>query len=282
MTPYTLNIRGTLHTYSEPAVMAILNITTDSFYSQSRIPASAAEISRRAEALIEQGASFIDIGAYSTRPGAGDIPVDEETRRIVMAAEAVRRVSGDIPVSVDTFRASVARAAVEAGADIINDISGGLFDSEMLPTVASLRVPYILMHLRGSSPAEMHSPQTYAHPAAEILAETARRIDAARSAGIADIIADPGFGFSKNLDQNYNLLAHLGQFRTLECPLLVGISRKSMATRLLGITADEALNATTVLNTLALERGAAILRVHDPAPALEAIKIHLALLNNLS
>lgn len=281
MTPYTLNIRGTLHTFSEPAVMAILNITTDSFYSQSRTPASSDEISRRAEALIGQGATFIDIGAYSTRPGAVDIPADEETRRITLAAAAVRRVSSDIPISVDTFRASVARAAVDAGADIINDISGGLYDPEMLPTVAALRVPYILMHLRGKTPAEMHAPQTYAHPAAEALSETARRIDAARSAGIADIIADPGFGFSKNLEQNYNILAHLSLFQALDCPLLVGISRKSMATRLLGITAAEALNATTVLNTMALSGGAAILRVHDPAPAVETIKIYLALINNL-
>ena len=281
MTPYTLNIRGTLHTYNEPAVMAILNITTDSFYSQSRIPASADEISRRAETLIDQGASFIDIGAYSTRPGAVDIPVDEETRRITLAAAAVRRVCGDIPISVDTFRAAVARAAVDAGADIINDISGGLYDPGMLPSVAEMRVPYILMHLRGTSPSTMHTAQTYAHPAADTLAEMSRRIDAARSAGITDIIADPGFGFSKDLVQNYNVLAHLGQFQALGCPLLVGISRKSMATRLLGITPAEALNATTVLNTIALERGAAILRVHDPAPAIEAIKIHLALLNNI-
>lgn len=266
-----LNIRGRLVRYERPAVMGIINITPDSFFAGSRVRGEA-DIRARAEGMVARGADMLDLGACSTRPGAEMATEVEETERLVSAVEAVRAAVGaEVPVSVDTFRASVAQAAVEAGADIVNDISGGLLDGDMFATVAELRVPYVLMHSRGT-PATMQSLTDYpGGVVADVIGEMSGRLAELHALGVADVIVDPGFGFAKTLEQNYELMANLERFALLGCPVLVGISRKSMATKALGISADEALNATTVLNTMALERGAAILRVHDPLEARQAV-----------
>lgn len=277
MKTFSLNIRGRLIDYNRPAVMAIVNVTPDSFYEGSRNTTadSIAESVRRA---IGEGADMIDLGGYSSRPGADTVAPDEELRRLAAGLEAVRKIDTDIPVSVDTFRAGVARRCVtDLGADIINDISGGDLDPEMFATVAELRVPYILMHMRGT-PATMQSMTDYPDGVtAGVIAELAPKIERLSLLGVNDVIVDPGFGFAKTLEQNYALLRDLGAFALFGRPLLIGVSRKSMATRLLGITAAEALNATTVINTLALERGASILRVHDVREAREAVDITTAL-----
>lgn len=273
MQAFSLNISGRLISYERPAVMAIINATPDSFYAGSRA-ADKADIADRTRLAIEQGADIIDMGAYSTRPGALEISEDEELRRLERALEAVRSVSADIPVSVDTFRSGVARRCVkELGADIINDISGGTLDPAMFETVAELKVPYILMHLRGT-PATMQSLCDYPQGVtAGVIAELAPRLERLSLLGVADVIVDPGFGFAKTLEQNYRMLRDLEAFAMLGRPVLVGVSRKSMATKLLDITPDEALNATTVINTLAIERGASVLRVHDVRAAREAVTI---------
>lgn len=270
--PFTLNIRGNLITYTGPVVMGILNITPDSFYSGSRTFTSA-EIDRRVTQLLSEGADMIDIGGYSSRPGADDIEPAEELRRLECGIEAVRRQSADIPVSVDTFRADVARTAVTTlGADIINDISGGSLDPAMLDTVIETRAPYIMMHMRGT-PADMQQHTDYNNVTADVIAWLSQRLATYTLAGAGDIIIDPGFGFSKTVDQNFALLRDLPMFESLGRPLLVGISRKSMIYRTLGGTPETSLNGTTILNTLALERGASILRVHDVAQAREAITL---------
>lgn len=273
MQAFSLNISGRLISYERPAVMAIINATPDSFYAGSRA-ADKADIADRTRMAIEQGADIIDIGAYSSRPGASEISEDEELRRLERALETVRSVSADIPVSVDTFRSGVARRCVkELGADIINDISGGTLDPAMFETVAELKVPYILMHLRGT-PATMQSLCDYPQGVtAGVITELAPRLERLSLLGVADVIIDPGFGFAKTLEQNYRMLRDLEAFAMLGRPVLVGVSRKSMATRLLDITPDEALNATTVINTLAIERGASVLRVHDVRAAREAVTI---------
>lgn len=273
MKPFSLNIRGSLISYERPAVMAIVNATPDSFYAGSR-NVSENEITERVTLAIDEGADIIDVGAYSSRPGADDVSEDEELRRLETALNAVRRVDNHIPVSVDTFRANVARRCVrEFGADIINDISGGELDPKMFETVAELRVPYILMHMRGT-PSTMQSLTDYPEGVtAGVIAELAPKLERLSLLGVNDVIVDPGFGFAKTLEQNYQLLHDLQAFEMLGRPVLVGISRKSMLSRLLGITADQALNATTVLNTAALERGAAVLRVHDVRAAREAVEI---------
>ena len=273
MKPFSLNIGGRLTEYTTPVVMGIVNITPDSFFAGSRTTDEEA-IAARAAAMVEQGAAMLDVGAYSSRPGAAEVPVAEELERLRLGLRAVRAAVGpEIPVSVDTFRAEVAEKAVGSwGADIVNDISGGALDSRMFAAVAALRAPYILMHMRGT-PATMQSLTDYADVAADAVRELSRPLAELERLGVADVIVDPGFGFAKTLDQNYRLLAALRQFGLLGRPLLAGMSRKSMLTRLLGIGADEALGATTVVNVLALERGAAILRVHDVAPAVEAVKI---------
>lgn len=270
--PFTLNIRGNLITYTGPVVMGILNITPDSFYSGSRTFTSA-EIDRRVTQLLSEGADMIDIGGYSSRPGADDIEPAEELRRLECGIEAVRRQSADIPVSVDTFRADVARTAVTTlGADLINDISGGSLDPAMLDTVIETRAPYIMMHMRGT-PADMQQHTDYNNVTADVIAWLSQRLATYTLAGAGDIIIDPGFGFSKTVDQNFALLRDLPLFESLGRPLLVGISRKSMIYRTLGGTPETSLNGTTILNTLALERGASILRVHDVAQAREAITL---------
>ena len=273
MKPFSLNIRGRLLSYDRPAVMAIINATPDSFYAGSR-NGSADEISERARQAINEGADIIDIGAYSSRPGADEVSADEELRRLSFALEAVRTVDSDIPVSVDTFRADVARRCIcDLGADIVNDISGGDLDSTMFETVAELRVPYILMHMRGT-PATMQSLTDYPDGVtAGVIAELAPKLERLSLLGVSDVIVDPGFGFAKTMEQNYRLLHDLEAFEMLGRPVLVGISRKSMLTRFLGITADEALNATTVINTAAIERGAAVLRVHDVRAARQAVDL---------
>lgn len=269
---FTLNLSGRLRVCSRPQIMGIINATPDSFYSGSRTP-DADDISRRAEQMIFDGADMIDIGAYSSRPGADDVSVDEELRRISAGIKAVRRVSGDIPVSVDTFRSQVVRLAVEQGADIINDISGGTLDNDMFATVAELKVPYVLMHMRGT-PATMQQLTDYGDVTAEVIDDLSRKLRTLRLMGVGDVIVDPGFGFSKTLDQNYKLLKDIGVIaESLNAPVLVGVSRKSMITGLLGIGSDEALNGTTVLNTIAMMHGASFLRVHDVKEASQAQKI---------
>lgn len=272
MTPFTLNLRGRLAEYSRPVVMGVLNVTPDSFYSGSRAQTHA-DITRRARQLVADGADMLDIGAYSSRPGADDVSADEELRRLEAGLSAVREAVGyDIPISVDTFRADVARRAVEWGADIINDISGGLLDEDMFETVADLHVPYILMHMRGT-PATMQTMTDYTDVVADVIGELSHKLSRLEELGVADVIIDPGFGFAKTLDQNYRLLSQLDAFAILGRPVLVGMSRKSMLTRLLGIDATEALVPTAIVGALALERGAAILRVHDPREAAQAIAI---------
>ncbi|MBD5350190.1 MAG: dihydropteroate synthase [Bacteroides sp.] len=274
---YTLRLADRLLTVDRPQVMGIINATPDSFFAGSRTPGAEAIVSR-VEQMMAEGVDMIDCGAYSSRPGAADVSEAEEMDRISVALRAIRSVAPDIPVSVDTFRASVARHAVACGADIINDISGGELDPAMFATVAELGVPYILMHMRGT-PQTMQSLCDYSNLELEITSWLADRIHRLREMGVADIIADPGFGFSKTLEQNYRLLASLPLIgRALEVPLLVGLSRKSMLTRLLSISADEAVSATTAANMLALQGGASILRVHDVRQARQAVAIHQAFL----
>ena len=274
---YTLRLADRLLTVDRPQVMGIINATPDSFFAGSRTPGAEAIVSR-VEQMMADGVDMIDCGAYSSRPGAADVSEAEEMDRLSVALRAIRSVAPDIPVSVDTFRASVARHAVACGADIINDISGGELDPAMFATVAELGVPYILMHMRGT-PQTMQSLCDYSNLELEITSWLADRIHRLREMGVADIIADPGFGFSKTLEQNYRLLASLPLIgRALEVPLLVGLSRKSMLTRLLSITADEAVSATTAANMLALQGGASILRVHDVRQARQAVAIHQAFL----
>ena len=273
MKPFSLNIRGRLVTFDRPAVMAIINVTPDSFYAGSRSFTSDL-IAKNVMTAVSEGADMIDIGAYSSRPGAVDVPAEEEIRRFETGLRIVREIAPDIPVSVDTFRAEVARRCIsEFGADIINDISGGDLDEAMFETVAELRVPYILMHMRGT-PSTMQSLTDYPDGVtAGVMAELAPKLERLSLLGVSDVIVDPGFGFAKTLDQNYSLLREHDLFKCFGRPLLIGVSRKSMVTRLLDISPAEALNATTVINTLALERGASILRVHDVRAAREAIDI---------
>lgn len=273
MKPFTLNIRGNLLRVERPMIMGIINVTPDSFWEGSRA-ADADSIAGRTAAMIADGADIIDLGACSTRPGAETCDAATEEARIAVGVEAVRSVSADIPLSVDTFRASVARSAVEHGADIVNDISGGDLDPEMMPTIASLHVPYIMMHMRGT-PATMQIMCDYPDGVVtEVVADLSRKIERFRLAGVADIIADPGLGFAKTVGQNYELLRATAEIEELlRTPVLIGLSRKSMLTRPLGITAADALEATTAANTLALVNGAAILRVHDVKAAVEAREI---------
>lgn len=272
MQPFTLNLHGRLIEYSRPAVMAVLNITPDSFYSSSRAQ-TRADIMAAAERLVSDGADMLDLGAYSSRPGADEVPAEEEMARLDLGIHAVREAVGDdIPISIDTFRADVAEKAIGWGGDIINDIAGGTLDPEMFATVARLRVPYILMHMRGT-PATMQTMTDYGDVVADVISELSFKIAELQELGVADIIVDPGFGFAKTLDQNYRLLAHLADFAILGRPVLAGMSRKSMLTRLLGIDAADALTPTAIAGTLALERGAAILRVHDPREAAQSVTI---------
>ncbi len=269
---YSLNLKGRLVTIDRPWVMGIVNVTPDSFYSGSRVTDEKALV-ERIQSMIADGADVIDLGACSTRPGSEQVDAQGEMARLQWALGIIRRVAPDVMISVDTYRAEVARRCVEEwGADIINDISGGTIDKDMFATVASLRVPYVLMHMRGT-PETMSSLTDYENVTADVLEWMARRIDELRQLGVSDVIADPGFGFAKTLEQNYEMLARLEAFHALNAPLLVGVSRKRMIYTPLDCTADEALNGTTVINTIALLQGAHILRVHDVKAAVEAVKI---------
>jgi len=266
---FTLNCKGRLLVVDKPLVMGIINITPDSFYAGSRFQAEE-EILRQVEKLLEDGADIIDLGGQSTRPGSVELSAEEEIERIIPVIEIVHRQFPDLILSVDTFFSKVALAAVQSGASIVNDVSGGQSDSNMLSVVAQLKVPYVCMHIKGT-PSTMHLHAQYEHIGLEILDYFVRKVDACRQAGIKDVIIDPGFGFAKTIDQNFQLLKQLHLFKQLNVPLLCGLSRKSTVYKTLGVTANDALNGTTVLNTIALLNGADILRVHDAKEAREAI-----------
>lgn len=269
---YTINCNGRLLDLSTPVVMGILNVTPDSFYAESRQQTEDA-IEQRVRRMLDEGAGMIDIGAYSSRPGADDVSPEEEKQRLRRGLAILRRIDEHVPVSVDTFRADVARMCVEEfGVQIINDISGGEMDHNMFRTVAHLHVPYILMHMQGTPQTMQQNPE-YDDFLREVFLYFSERVLRLRELGVRDIILDPGFGFGKTLEQNYELLAHMEELREFRLPLLVGISRKSMIYRLLGTSPQEALNGTTVLNTLALMKHADILRVHDVRQAVEAVRI---------
>ena len=270
--PYTINVGGKLMDLSEPQVMGILNVTPDSFYSESRKNTDQ-EIADRVQAILAEGASMIDIGAYSSRPGADDVSAEEEMNRLRGGLKILRDIAPDAVVSVDTFRADVAKMCVEEyGVQIINDISGGELDERMFSTVAELGVPYILMHMKGD-PQTMQNGPHYDDLLAEILRYFGTKVQQLHELGVKDIILDPGFGFAKTLEHNYELMNRMQDLQVLELPMLVGISRKSMIYRLLGTSPEEALNGTSVLNTLALLKGASILRVHDVKAAIEVVQI---------
>lgn len=269
---YTINVGGKLMDLSEPQVMGILNITPDSFYSASR-KNSEAEIRGRVEGILAEGGSIIDIGAYSSRPGADNISASEEMARLRGALQILRSVAPDAVVSVDTFRSDVAKMCVEEyGVQIINDISGGELDPQMFQTIAALGVPYILMHMKGN-PQTMQVEPHYNDLLTEMLQYFGSKVQQLHELGVKDIIIDPGFGFAKTLDHNYQLMNRMQDLQVLGLPMLVGVSRKSMIYKLLGATPEGALNGTSVLNTLALLKGASILRVHDVKEAVEVVQI---------
>ena len=276
---HTLNLRGRLLELREPQIMGILNVTPDSFYSDSRTP-DEAHITDRVRQMMDEGADMIDIGGYSARPGADDVTPEEEMDRLRRGLRIVRKLYPEVPVSVDTFRADVARMCIEEeGADIINDISGGMMDRQMFRTVARLGVPYILMHMQGT-PDTMQVAPHYDNLRREVMLYFAERIDRLCQMGAKDIIVDPGFGFGKTLEHNYELMNHLEDFAVFNLPLLVGISRKTMIYKLTGGTPQTSLNGTTVLNTISLVKGAHILRVHDVKAAAEAKQIYMAMKRN--
>lgn len=269
---YTLNLNGKLMSLDTPKVMGILNVTPDSFFSSSRYMAEEG-ILRRAGEMIDEGVDIIDVGGCSTRPGIELVPEEEELLRIRLAMHLIRKRWPSIPLSVDTFRSSVATCAVkEYGADLINDVSGGALDKTMFATVAALQVPYILMHMKGT-PATMQKNPHYDDLMLEIARYFSQKIQALRQLGVNDIILDPGFGFGKTVDHNYELLRRLSDFQVFDLPMLVGVSRKSMIYKPLNKTPDESLHGTIVLNTLALTKGAHILRVHDVAAARECVQL---------
>jgi dihydropteroate synthase len=275
-TKYSMNCGGRLISFDKALIMGILNLTPDSFYDKSRI-LSEKDLLLTTEKMLSDGADIIDLGAVSTRPGSEEISVEDELNRLLPALRSIRKTFPDSIISIDTWRSQVAKIGIAEGANIINDISGGTMDSYMFETIAQLKVPYILMHIQGTPQTMQHNP-TYHDVVNEVIDFLAKRIQKLRLLGVADIIVDPGFGFGKTLEHNYTLLKHLEQFKILDCPILVGISRKSMITKALNIKADEALNGTTVLNTIALMKGAKILRVHDVKEAVEAVKLTSMLL----
>jgi len=267
-----INVNGFLLDLSSPCVMGILNVTPDSFYAGSRMQTEI-DITHRIEQIVGEGAGIIDVGAYSSRPNAENVSPAEEMERLRMGLGILRKVQPDAVVSVDTFRADVARMCVEEyGVAIINDIAAGEMDGDMFRTVADLNVPYIMMHMQGT-PQNMQQNPHYDNLLKEVFMYFARKVQQLRDLGVKDIILDPGFGFGKTVEHNYELLAHLEEFRIFELPLLAGVSRKSMIYRLLGTTPQEALNGTTVLDTICLLKGADILRVHDVREAVETVKI---------
>ena len=268
---FTLNCRGRLLTFDSPIVMGIINVTPDSFYSGSRQSTVDAAL-QKAEQMINEGATILDLGGQSTRPNSKQISAEEEAERVCPAIEAVHKQFPDAIISVDTYYHYVAEQAVYAGASIVNDISGGTLDSDMLFVVAKSKTPFICMHMKGT-PENMQQHAVYENVTREVLDYFIQRIDVCKQAGINDVIIDPGFGFAKTITHNFELLRNLSVFKMLEKPIIVGLSRKSTVYKTLGVTAEEALNGTTVMNTLALLNGANILRAHDVKEAVEAIKL---------
>lgn len=268
---YTLNCKGRLLVIEQPIVMGILNITLDSFYSASRTSTNDT-ILAKAEQMLQEGATILDMGGQSTRPGSTRLTAAEEAERVIPAIQLVKQKSPACFVSVDTYHSDVAREAVEAGADMVNDISAGEMDAAMLSTVARLQVPYIAMHMQGT-PDTMQQNPVYENVTKDVLDYFIKKTEQCRAAGIKDVLIDPGFGFGKTIAHNFQLLRELEVFQLLKYPVLAGLSRKSTIYKTLGTTADDALNGTTVLNTIALQKGASVLRVHDVKEAMEAIHL---------
>ena len=267
-----INIKGTLIDVSKPSVMGIVNITPDSFYSGSRF-IQIDDILNRVNQIISEGSNFIDIGAYSSRPGAENIDDKEEKNRLKPALDAISKQFPNVIISLDTFRSNIAEWAVnEFGVGIINDISGGSLDSNMFKTIGKLKTPYILMHMRGT-PQDMKLHTNYANVAKEVITELSGKVNALNEIGVSDIIIDPGFGFAKTIEQNFELLQKLNAFQMFELPILVGLSRKSMIYKSLEVTPEDSLTGTIALNTIALLKGAQILRVHDVKEACQTIKL---------
>jgi dihydropteroate synthase len=275
----TLQSKGRLLDISTPVVMGILNATPDSFYNKGR-ESSIDDLVRNAAKMLDEGATILDIGGASTKPGADIIAPDEELRRVIPVIEAVHKKYPEAWLSVDTYHSTVAKEAVAAGASIVNDVSSGRFDSNMIATVAALKVPYLAMHMQGSPKTMQENPQ-YTDVVYEIRDELRKTCDMCAEAGITDIIIDPGFGFGKSLDHNFSLLKNLHTFRILGRPILAGLSRKSMICKTLKVNPEHALNGTTALHMVALQQGANILRVHDVQEAVEVIKLHQQLLSVL-
>lgn len=266
----TLNVGGRLVDLSVPKVMAIVNVTPDSFYEGSRY--SPETVLDTVDRMLKAGADFIDVGGYSSRPGAAEISQDEELKRVMPVIKAISKIFPEASLVVDTFRSEVAHQAIEEGAFMVNDISGGSLDKKMMAVVGRAGVPYIIMHMRGT-PQTMNKLTDYENLIKDLVDYFHQKIAQAHEAGIKDIIVDPGFGFAKTVAQNFELLKHLSHIQILGKPMLVGLSRKSMIWRTLGLHPDEALNGTTVLNTLALAQGANILRVHDVKEAVQCVKL---------
>jgi dihydropteroate synthase len=267
----SLNIKGKLIDLSTPKVMGILNITPDSFYSNSRTK-SIDEALTKAAQFLNEGATFIDIGGYSSRPGAKDISTTEEVDRLVPVVESLAKTFPEAIISIDTFRAKVAEETILAGAHIINDIASGDMDELMFETVAKLQVPYMIMHMQGT-PQNMQQNPVYKNVLLEVIDYLAKKIAALKALHIHDVIIDPGFGFGKTTEHNYELLNQMEAFKIFKLPILVGFSRKGMIYKTLGTSAAEALNGTSVLNTIALQKGAGILRVHDVKEAVECVRL---------
>ena len=267
----TLNCNGNLLDLSQPKVMGVLNLTPDSFFDGGMYK-DEDQIIARVKKMILDGAAIIDVGAYSSKPNAASVSVEEEKKRLLPVIKLLTKQFSNLIISVDTFRAEIANLAVNEGAAIINDISAGVLDANMFKTIAELQVPYIMMHMRGN-PQTMQSLTNYENLTQELIYYFSERMNKARDLGINDLVIDPGFGFAKTREQNFELLNKLELFSVLDCPVLVGVSRKSMIYKTLDITPQDALNGTTVLNTIVLQKGAKIIRVHDVKEAVEAIKL---------
>jgi dihydropteroate synthase len=267
----SINFKEKTLNLDEPIIMGILNLTPDSFFDGGKYN-NEPQIITQVEQMINDGASIIDVGGYSTRPGAETVSEEEELQRVLPIVKLLKANFRDIIISIDTFRSEVAKKCIEAGADLINDISGGTLDDNLFDTVADLNVPYVLMHIKGT-PQNMQDNPTYTDVVKEVKDYFTKKIDQLNAKGVTNIILDPGFGFGKTVEHNYELLKHLDQFQSFGLPVLAGLSRKSMINKVLGTTPEEALNGTTVLNTIALQKGASILRVHDIAAAKECVKL---------
>ena len=274
-----INIRGNLYDFSSPKVMGILNITPDSFYDGGKFKDDQ-KIKNHINKMINDGMDILDIGGYSSRPGASEVSISEELERVIPTLIFIKKNFKNLIISIDTFRSEVAKASLIEGADIINDISAGVFDSKMMDVISKFNCPYILMHMKGN-PRNMQNSPKYKHTAVEIIQFLAERIKVARKKNIVDIIVDPGFGFGKTIEHNFEILNNLENFKALDAPLLTGFSRKSMIFKTLKTTSDEALNGTSSVNTIALMKGANILRVHDVKEAKECIILYEKTINSL-